>query len=380
MKEQLTHILDQSVCLSRKQMKEYLSGSMQREEMHAAEVHLTTCPLCSLAMEGFEEHSDEALAAIASLNSGFLKDHFDNIAPQIHLNSMAPAAAMPAAQYKRKAAAIQPWWRKASIAAAILLAFGALWYVEFGRNDDTASAPITQVTRSQSSPPENEESSAQAGLATATMPEEKAVVAGEDAVNTDIQPASAPIKAVEKTEAAVSNEIAQPIAATGRTVKQREEAIAALSMNTTQTKDVAASTTAAEPRASRRTLDMEAPAAQTLESTGSAASGYVAEAKHAAEDLRQKTASKAAPATDRSPMELGQESYDKGKYGAALSHYKRQMNAGNAQDRVQAKLMAARCYSALGNKSKASQLLQAVLDEGSGPQRRAARRLLRELE
>ena len=79
MKEQLIHILDQSVCLSRKQMKEYLSGTMLPEEAHAAEVHLSSCPLCSLAMEGFEEHTEEALAAISALNSGFLKEHFAKV-------------------------------------------------------------------------------------------------------------------------------------------------------------------------------------------------------------------------------------------------------------------------------------------------------------
>src|SRR5690349_17724415 len=143
MKEQLTHILDQSVCLSRKQMKEYLSGMMQHEEMHAAEMHLNACPLCSMAMEGFELHSEEALSAIASLNSGFLKEHFDNIAPQIHLNSMAPAAALTGSRSDRRQA--QQLWRVASVAAGILAIFGVLWYMEFGREKQSSSAPLAMA-------------------------------------------------------------------------------------------------------------------------------------------------------------------------------------------------------------------------------------------
>jgi FimV-like protein len=364
-------------------MKEYLSGSMQQEEMHAAEVHLSACPLCSMAMDGFETNSEEALTAIASLNSGFLKEHFDNIAPQIHLNSMAPAAAMPAAQSSRKSAAIQPWWRKASIAAAILLAFGALWYLEFGRAENIASSPIAKTSPPQSLPSEDNEPAAGQELATVSGKEDsddKDAVADVARPAADIQTASAPVKAIVKSEAADANEIARPLAATGRTVKQREEAVAALSASTAQPKEAVPIIAATEARPSRRALDPDVPAAQAWESPSSTAAGQTMEAKHVAEDLKPKLAAKAAPTADRSPMELGQESYDKGKYSAALNQYKRQMNAGSPQERAQAKLMAARCYTALGKKAKASELLQSVVDEGNGPQRRAARRLLRELE
>ena len=79
-------------------------------------------------------------------------------------------------------------------------------------------------------------------------------------------------------------------------------------------------------------------------------------------------------------MELGDESFDKGKYSAALAHYKQQMNSGDARTRQQATIKAARCYATLGNKAKAEQLLQSVVNEGAGPERRAARRILRGME
>ena len=93
MKEQLIHILDQSVCLSRKQMKEYLSGTMQQEEMHAAEIHLNTCPLCSMAMEGFEAHSEEALEAVSERVVRRRKDMLERIRQLLDDEADAPAAA-----------------------------------------------------------------------------------------------------------------------------------------------------------------------------------------------------------------------------------------------------------------------------------------------
>src|SRR3954471_13952732 len=110
MKPELIHILDQSVCLTRRQIKDYLSGTMLPEEQHAAEVHLSSCPLCKMAMEGFEAHSEEALAAISSLNSGFLKEHYDAVTPQIHLNSVAPAIAATA--HRKSKGSTQPLFRK----------------------------------------------------------------------------------------------------------------------------------------------------------------------------------------------------------------------------------------------------------------------------
>src|SRR5215217_7964939 len=132
MKERLLNILDQSTCLTRRQMKDYLAGTMLPEEIHAAETHIASCPLCSMALEGFEANSEEALAAIASLNSGFLKDHFDSITPQIHLNSMAPA--VPVAHHphytKKKKTQTYSLLKVAAVAAALAIGFGVFWVID----------------------------------------------------------------------------------------------------------------------------------------------------------------------------------------------------------------------------------------------------------
>lgn len=144
MKEQLLHILDQSVCLSRRQMRDYLSGSMEREEQHAVELHLISCPLCGMAMDGFETNSPEAVAGLNELNSRFLKAHFDTLVPQIHLNSMAPASAMPSTRAQRQSQR-QPVWKHAAVITLLLGVFAVAWYYEFGRTRSNYTSPPTQV-------------------------------------------------------------------------------------------------------------------------------------------------------------------------------------------------------------------------------------------
>ena len=392
MKEQLIHILDQSVCLSRKQMKEYISGTMQREEMHAAEIHLSSCPLCSMAMEGFEAHSDEALAAIASLNSGFLKEHFDNIAPQIHLNSMAPAATLTASNAARKSGHVQPSWRTASIAAGILLLFGALWYVEFGQDGNTDSKHIAM-----SSPP-SAPASTQIAKRNAASPQPgdgpaaaaKNITVATEAPGSGLEPKpTAPDEDYGYDISTASNTAAPALAKLPENEKPAAPAAKAPSpaYAAQGLSDIDAPSSnpesmpargSAEKNASSQSPDLAVVATQSYSTARP--SVHESDAMNAEALKKKEMTAKLAERTAPSPMELGKEAYDKGKYSAALTHYKKQMASGAPQDRAQAKIMAARCYAALGHKPRAQQLLQAVIDEGTGPERRSARRALRELE
>jgi FimV-like protein len=133
-----------------------------------------------------------------------------------------------------------------------------------------------------------------------------------------------------------------------------------------------------EKTATRNASDIASLAARTQQSglgARSAPMKYVVDGVQLSEVEAKKESKK-----ERSRLELGNESFDKGKYSAALAHYRQQMNQGSPQERAKAKIMAARCYVALGNKAKAEQLLDTVVSEGTGPERRAARRLLRDLK
>lgn len=140
MKEQLSHILDQSVCLTRRQVAAYLEGRMEPEELHAAQMHIASCPLCSLAMDGFEDAPKESLAALSTLNTDFLKEQFDKSLPQIHLNSVAPAAVIRETRRRRRAGEhrVLPF-RRLAAAAALMLTAGGLWWLLQNAGKDTST-------------------------------------------------------------------------------------------------------------------------------------------------------------------------------------------------------------------------------------------------
>src|SRR5690606_5602807 len=129
MSEQLKHIFDNSACLSKRQLKDYVNTTMSREEQYAVEHHITTCFFCSEALEGMNR-KDEALVAVDELNTNFLKDHFSLINPQIHLNSIAPTVQAQPIQRQRKKTTMQPLLRPSALAAAALLGFAVLWYLD----------------------------------------------------------------------------------------------------------------------------------------------------------------------------------------------------------------------------------------------------------
>ena len=359
MKEQLLHILDESTCLTRRQLKEYIAGTMLPEEIHAVETHLASCPLCSMAMEGYELHSEEALAAIDGLNSGFLKDHFDSITPQIHLNSLAPSATI--AHGRRKKTTTISFWKVSAAAAAILVCFGVIWYLQ---NTHSTVRPLAIVQESSQTPPE------------------------EIPANTNVNPVTsdrAPVQTVApaKTPAALteSKPVNPPPAAkvaAAPEVIQAEPASPAKDQEDTETRSTVATHNTARYTLAETSIKQQEDREQTDELEKKQQKMMVARTAAAPAAIASNR-EKEQSAADRNPVEKGDELFEHGQYKQALNQYKIGMNNSNRSERHLATLMAARCYSNMGQKTKAIELLRSIVDEG-GPQKRNARRLLRNLE
>jgi hypothetical protein len=79
MKPEIENIFDHNACLTRRQIKDYISAVMATEESEAVELHFNSCPLCREAMDGYLAHSDKALEALATLDTNFLKDQIGAI-------------------------------------------------------------------------------------------------------------------------------------------------------------------------------------------------------------------------------------------------------------------------------------------------------------
>jgi hypothetical protein len=346
MKEQLLHILDQSVCLTRKQMREYLSGTMPPEVAHAAEFHLNACPLCHLAMEGFEQHSDEALEAIAALNSGFLKEHFDNISPQIHLNSMAPAAAMPASHATRTRR-LPASWRIGSVAAGVLLLFGLVWALERRQSGEALPPPFPNVSKQG------------ATHGTAGASTQKPALPHTQSMPANASGEAAYVMRPEPAVSAAIHEQGQPT-----TAPQLETAASSVPVSTPAVKTPP---TSAEAAGSHYYQEYDAASNGSESQPGSRASET------------KKAATAPTPSSDRAKSGHRPESYSEGSIEASLRVNLHGMKSTDPTTRYQSMIGAAQCYDALGQRTKAEDLLQKVIDEAPGHERRQARRALRRL-
>ena len=391
MSEQLKHIFESSACLSRRQLKDYATGTMSREECYAVEHHVNTCFFCSEALDGMMEHS-EALLTVEQLNTGFLKDHFSLTNPQIHLNSLAPAAAAPAMQKRSKTRGrVQPLLLKpSSIAAAILLGLGVMWYLEFGNEQvkprQVASATVAAATDET---PVSEQSSSTEAVAVTDVPNsETASQLGLTSRQTEqrnfdddpqkVQPLIITDPKAGKDKQAAEAESKSSVAADAalaKTAKAKREEI--------NTSTISLPTTTVEklPRIPSAAASFN----EGLPSTRKAEHGAAIVVKdkvvgsEGATNSRKENSVGSADASAKT-LKDGDELYDAGEYKAAAISYKKQMNSSDSRTSQHATLMAAKSYIKLGQKDNAIKMLRTLAEEGSGTYKRQAKRMLKDLE
>ncbi len=384
MNERLLHILDETACLTRRQMKDYLSGNMLPEEIHAAEAHIASCPLCNMAVEGFEVHGDEAQEAINSLNSSFLKAHFDSITPQIHLNSLSPATVVSRPKKKAKTVSLLPM---TGIAAALLLAAGLFWYLKGDHNGEQKSMIAQrEEVKTPMQAPATAPSVSTVRIADSTLPQPTTMSRTNDAALDEHVPAikEAPVAAAPaKAKEAEVRKDAEPVAAT---LTKAPEKPAAAPVVVSSRKFEKPLIDQKAPASSTKTADRieKAPTTSINDMALLSTQGYRAKKGDGVSLGGGRTSNTTTVvdgmATDEDHLKTGDEQFGSGKYGAALKSYRSEMTSGNNKRRSQASVMAARCYINLGQKAKGIELLQQVVESGSGPQRRQAKRLLRDLK
>jgi FimV-like protein len=386
MSEQLKHIFDLSACPTKRQMKDYLSGTMEREEIYAFEHHINSCFLCSEALEGIMEHAGEAVAGMEQLNNEFLKDHLELHPPQIHLNSIAPAPSLAPTHHKGKTNSQRTLWKPAGIAAALIICLGLGWYFKNIPSQTIQQAPvIAQANRSEVV---KENPSSEVQPLPAQM--EPAVLAASDK---PVETSQVPSVKRGKDETAA---VAEP-----KTIQQTQPAPSASPEELVVKEHKAPLINKAEPPAntpvateqisktvSRNTADMASVSANRYQQKSSNAlslgggrtSGdlYMVDGVQVAgekEKTKKADKERRIQATDNA-----EELYNQGKYAKALATYKKQMNSSDGKESQQAKLMAARCHLQLGQKSSAEKLLKELAETGSGASKRQARRILRDME
>lgn len=344
MSEPLNHIFDYSACLTRRQLKDYTAGNISAEERYAVEHHLNSCLLCSAAIEGIAMHN-HACVTLDEVSHSFLKEHFVKTSPQVHLNSMAltaPASVKKARTRSKSQGVVKP----STVAAAILLSIGALWYMEYGK-DMQLKPGISKASIISNEQPAEE---------TSTVP-------------FTTEPAEQPAAVAEKT---VTNEEVQPIV--DKQQKQPPWLTAAIEeKKESKTEKKGKETEVAIQKQSmpvKQEIQEVAPPATTEKMPVA----NIKEVKEVKPKVEPKVNTEVIERDDNSNAE---KLFQSRKYSAALSTYKKMMGSGDRRTRQEATLMAARCYMNMGKNGDATALLEELANNGNGSHKRTARRMLR---
>ncbi len=400
----LQHLFNGTHCLSKRQLRDYAAGSISREEAYAVESHLNTCPLCSAAADGMLAHFPESAGVLAEVDAGFLKEHFKKHSPQIHLNTVAPAAAAaPATRRIPGGRTIElTSLRTMGVAAGVLLLIASLWWMQ--TNTDRAEtsleegAPIAQADApgtSSSSPGGAPESESRLARASAVA---KPQEANREVAESD--------KKVAAPQGAVVNEVATMTRSASFSASPAPQATAAAPVQKAKaaqadgTDDAAAEQKTdevavrarryqrpliepAQPGARSVLSDKEiekTPTRNPLDAASTAPGVYKGRSGSGVSigGGRGENTTYVVDGVVKAPPADGKALYKKGSYIEALKVFRTQLSKSSGAEHEEAMLYAARCHRALGQSTSAKKLLQ-ELAAGTGARARAARRELRSM-
>lgn len=394
-REQLKHIFEQSSCLTKKQLKEYVSGSMSPEEAHAVEQHLHSCPMCSDAVDGLMAQQGKGVEVMNTINADFLTKHLGTANPQAPRNiNMPPTNTANTTDKRRKPAPamikakpVKSYFafRTMSVAATILFAIVGIWYYRLTNDVLQESQPVAQELPK----PAPIEQPAAAQYAEDTQ---EAIAAAADMVNNGI------------TEVGTGASITQSPATKDKGVvamaaptreKEKEGLLkrlgnkieAAAAKKTTQQLLGAIkndnpdkyATSAKNQFVEEQRMKPKEERADIVDMQAGNASRATGNSYQPAEDVKAVTISEKEAAEPVSKIDKADQLLKSGKASDALNLYTQEMRGASSRGkRQEAAIGAARCYVALGNRYKAKDILLSIVDEG-GPRKREAKRMLKEL-
>lgn len=392
-KEQLKHIFEQSSCLTKKQLKEYVSGSMSPEEAHAVEQHLHSCPMCSDAIDGLMAQQGKGVELMNTINADFLTKHLGAANPQTprNINMSAtntndtkkkPAPAMIRAKPVRSYFA----FRTMSVAAVILFAIVGIWYYRLTNDVLQESQPVAQELP-KTAPVE------QPTVAQYAEDTQDAIAAAADMVNNGVTEVGAGSSITQSPATKDKGVVAMAAPAPEKEEKQGllkrlgNKIEAAAAKKTTQQLLGAIkndnpdkyATSAKNQFVEEQRMKPKEERADVADMQPGNASRATGNSYQPTEDVKAVTVSEKEALEPVSKIDKADQLLKSGKASDALNLYTQEMRGASSKGkRQEAAIGAARCYVALGNRYKAKDILLSIVDEG-GPRKREAKRMLKEL-
>jgi hypothetical protein len=402
----LSHIFDQSACLTVKQIKDYLNKSMTKEECHAAEHHMNNCGLCSTAVEGLSgSNTGDGFTA----STAFIKEYIESHPQKTGQIYYAPK---PHTHHHHIEERKHPFRVSSLITTLVFAAFIAYGYYYYSKYDGIekpikqshteeiasvetkglkhesdrprkkrrAKLELLPVAHAQAIRPEPDDRMPHENMPSRTLvtvnapkepinaqPKQQVITYAEDAASRPtLTTVSAPV--AKPTETRIVS--APPI-------KPAETR----TMVPTQIKPVGVATPPAT------TLGRQAET-KTITTTPIKPAEPKAQAAAPARSPEPK-AQQANPKIQGAIVEVhkdvkmdGEKAYEQFEnkdWQGALSTFEKQMASPDTKERHEAAMMAARSYEKMGKPEEAIKILTTVASE-NGPQKRAAKRMLRKLK
>ena len=387
--EQMKRIFDQSACLTPRQLKGYVSGSLVHEEAHAVEAHIMGCPFCSEAIDGIKAHRvDRSVDAMEALTPDFLDGHSgfsvkSEVAAATSSIKVAKKSTVKTSDsggVDNKSFGSPQLLRTVSIAATVLIAAGVFWFIQSNRDNTTATV-ADNVTASDVQPvapqPVNDmvdagtsDSALVADNAAAELPvvpdsvmqQAKGVVASADDANTRFKEVAeaAPLKKKDSVKK-VATTVAMTTTQSVKKVPMTRDAVDRGRMGNSYTPDNASGISIGGARGSGTLYYVDGEQVNTTP-------------PKTASDL---TTAKDVTATPPKPL-TADELYDQKKYTQALAKYKQEMQSSTGKDKEDAKLGIAKCYIGMGDNKQAVSILRGMLYDNS-KRKKQAKKLLRSI-
>lgn len=394
-KEQLKHIFEQSSCLTKKQLKEYVSGSMSPEEAHAVEQHLHSCPMCSDTVDGLMAQQGKGVEVLNTLNADFLTKHLGTANPQAPRNiNMPPTNTANTRDTQKKpspamikAKPVRSYFafRTMSVAATILFAIVGIWYYRLTNDVMQQSQSVAQELPK----PAPVEQPAVAQYAEDTQ---EAIAAAADMVNngiTEVGTGSAITQSpTTKDKGVVAMATPTPEKEKEGLLKRLGNKIEAAAAKKTTQQLLGAikndnpdkyATSAKNQFVEEQRMKPKEERSEAMDMQPGNASRATGNSYQPAEDVKAVTISEKEAAEPVSKIDKADQLLKSGKASDALNLYTQEMRGASSKGkRQEAAIGAARCYVALGNRYKAKDILLSIVDEG-GPRKREAKRMLKEL-
>jgi hypothetical protein len=364
----ILQILDQSACLRKGQLLGYLNHSLYPEELRVVELHLSSCALCSDALDGMEtvKNAEQLIASIVLpvLPAVILPEKVAEkkeapaaikVAEPVvvmshpkgrHAKTSIPAAANPndnTVVRKKKS----NWLIPVGIAAALVIGFVALWNFEF--NDKTPDTLLASNNNDTIESPKSKLSNDQ--VITSTPVDSTAVIAARK-----IQDSTSIARKKSERLKAAKDSLLLAASPKSDTVSNNPE---------NKTAGLVAAKDNAENNA-----DETKPAAAPKKVTASK------QAMVSEEAMAKKKEDAKATASD---FELGMLKYKENNFASALLYFKTAESDKKNSKHWEAIYYSGMCNKSLNKKRKAIKYFEQVV-EAKAPQAKAAQRQLDNLK